>query len=297
MAERIDLSGVNALVTGAGRGIGRATALALSEAGARVAVCARSADELQTAAAEIAGHTGGEVLAQAADVADPAAVDRLAALLRERWGRLTVLVNNAATLGPVGPLLDVPIAEWVAALAANVGSVATVSRAMIPLMSQGGSVVNLSGGGIGGADTQERVSAYVASKAAVVALTESLAREVAPLGVRVNAVAPGAVATRFTEPILAAGPERAGPRTYEAAVRQQATPPALDAYLRLVTWLASPGSAWLSGRLLSARWDGVERLESLRSTIEGSSWLTLRRIDGDLFVPASDPPLSQKPST
>ena len=283
----MDLSGSNALVTGGGRGIGRETAAALAEAGAQVAICARSADEVAEAAAEIGGRTGRPVLARVTDVADPAAVEGLASFLRERWGRVDVVVNNAATLGPVGPLADVPIEEWVAALSANVGSVAATSRAMLPLMSRGGSIVNLSGGGIGGPSTQERVSAYVASKAAIVVLTESLAREVASQAVRVNAVAPGAVATRFTEAIIAAGPERAGERTYAETARQRAAPSHLDSYLRLVVWLASERSAWLTGRLLSARWDGVERLETLRSALADRSLLTLRRIDGDLFATTS----------
>jgi NAD(P)-dependent dehydrogenase (short-subunit alcohol dehydrogenase family) len=290
MDDRIDLTGSNALVTGGGRGIGRATAMALAAAGARVVLCARSAEEVRSAAEEIEASTGNSVLAQTTDVADASDVERLAAVVQERWGRLDLLVNNAAVLGPVGTLTDVPVEEWLRALTTNVGSVAMVSRAMIPLMSRGGSIVNLSGGGIGGPAAQERVSAYVASKAAIVVLTEMLAREVATQGIRVNAVAPGAVATRFTEPILAAGPERAGTRTYEETVRQRSAPAHLDSFLRLVVWLGSDRSAWLSGRLLSARWDGVERLEGLRPALQDSSWLTLRRIDGDLFVPVSEPP-------
>jgi len=175
-----------------------------------------------------------------------------------------------------------------AALMANVGSVAIVSRLMIPLMQRGGSIVNISGGGVGGSALQERVSAYTVSKAAVVVLTETLAHEVASQAIRVNAVAPGPVATRFTEPILAAGPERAGARTYESAVQQRAAPDHLEEFLRLVVWLASERSSWLTGRLLSARWDTIERLERLRSAITESSLLTLRRIDGELYSAVDD---------
>lgn len=288
MARRVDISGSNVLVTGGGRGIGRATALSLAQAGAQVAICARTESELAATAAEISALTGNAVVWRATDVSDPEDVERLAAFLRERWGRVDVLVNNAAALGPVGRLVDVPLREWLATVRGNLASVAATSHAMVPLMERGGCIVNLSGGGVGGPSPQERVSAYVTSKAAIVVLTELLAHELAPLEIRVNAVAPGAAATRFTAPILAAGRDLAGSRTYDEAARQQPAPSQLEDFHRLVAWLASPQSAWLSGRLLSARWDTIEKLEQDRLRIEGSSYLTLRRIDGALFTPASE---------
>jgi NAD(P)-dependent dehydrogenase (short-subunit alcohol dehydrogenase family) len=278
---------MGAVVTGAGRGIGRATALALASAGARVLLCARTESEVTANAQEIRQLTGREALARVADVTVPSDVERLAALVRERWGGIDVVVNNAATLGPVGELVDVTVADWVRALAGNVGSVAIVSHFMVPLMPAGGSIINLSGGGVGGNAIADRVSAYPASKAAVVVLTEALAGECAPRGIRVNAVAPGAVATGLLDAILEAGPERAGDRMYAAASGQPALPNHLDAFLQLVVWLASPDSSWLTGRLLSARWDGVERLQRLRQSIVASSLFTLRRIDGELFAPIS----------
>jgi NAD(P)-dependent dehydrogenase (short-subunit alcohol dehydrogenase family) len=285
----LPLSGSSALVTGAGRGIGRATAAALASAGARVLLCARTESEVTAAADEIRKRTGGgETLAFAADVTIPSEVRRLSELVRDRWGNLDVVVNNAAILGPVGRLVDVSMADWIGTLISNVGSVATISHYMIPLMRDGGSIINLSGAGIGGDAVQERVSAYAASKAAVVVLTEALAGECAARRIRVNAVAPGAVATRFAEAILRAGPARAGQLAYEATIRQREAPDRLDDFLRMVVWLASGQSSWLTGRLLSARWDSIERLERLRSSIPVSSLLTLRRIDGELFAPMSD---------
>ena len=283
------LSGMSAIVTGASRGIGRATASALAVAGARILLCARTESEITAAADDIRERTGGETLACVADVTSPADVERMAVLVRERWGGIDVLVNNAATLGPVGRLVDVTMGDWVRALTGNVESVALVCHFMIPLMRSGGSIVNLSGGGIGGDAIQERVSAYTASKAAVIVLTEVLASECAPRRIRANVVAPGAVATHFTDAILEAGPERAGGRSYETTVRQRSSPDHLDDFLRLVVWLASDRSAWLTGRLLSARWDSVDRLERLRPRIAESSLLQLRRIDGELFAPVSDP--------
>lgn len=287
METQLPLTGTSAVITGGGRGIGRLTATALARAGARVAVCARTQEELEATAQIIREQSAVEVLSQVVDVADVMAVARFAESLREQWGHVDTLVNNAARLGPVGTLTDTPIEDWLTTLAMNVGSVAIVSRAMIPLMPHGGCIINIAGGGIGGPDIQEHVSAYTTSKAAVVALTEVLAAENAANGVRVNAVSPGAVATRFTQPILDAGPDRAGEKTYQAALHQAERPDHLAGFVRLVVWLASEQSSWLSGRLLSARWDTIERLESLRADIAGSSLLTLRRIDGDLFAPSA----------
>lgn len=292
MEEQRPLAGKSALVTGGSRGIGRATATAFALAGARVAICARTHGDLQASAQLIREQAGGEVLSRVVDVTDARAVVNFVEFLRDSWSHIDVLVNNAANLGPVGTLTDAPIDGWLAALAMNVGSVAIVSRAVLPLMPHGGSIINLAGGGVGGATMQEHVSAYTTSKAAVVALTEVLARESAEQGVRVNAVSPGTVATRFTQPILDAGPERAGERTYQEALQQREQPDHLPDFLRLVVWLASEQSSWLSGRLLSARWDKIERLERLRVEIAGSSLFTLRRIDGDLFSPSGGTQLS-----
>lgn len=276
------LRGRVAVVTGGSRGIGRATAVALAGAGASVVICARHGDGLADAATAIAA-AGGTVLPVVADVGRPTDVAALARRVGDVWGHVDVLVNNAAVLGPVGPLDATPADEWVDTVRLNVGSVAAVTAAMLPLMPSGSSVVNLSGGGIGGPNPPPRISAYVASKAAIVALTEVLARELEPRGVRVNAVAPGPVATAFTEPIVAAGRERAGPDLYDSTLRQRAAGDHLDRLCDLVVWLASADSEWLSGRLLSARWDGIEDLRARRHEIQGSSLLTLRRIDGHLY--------------
>ena len=289
-SEQPVLAGLKALVTGGGRGIGRRTATALAFAGAQVAICSRTEDELRATAAGIKDLVGRGVLAAVVDVADRDSVLRLAERLSDEWGRVDIVVNNAATLGPVGLLCDVEMGQWLTALMANVGSVAIVSQLFIPLMQGGGSIINLSGGGIGGPSMQERVSAYTTSKAAVVALTEALAAELETQGIRVNAIAPGPASTRFTESILAAGLDKAGARTYASALAQLDAPDQLEAYLRLVTWLASDESSWLTGRLLSARWDTVEHLEKLRPDRLAPSLLKLRRIDGELFTSAATVP-------
>jgi NAD(P)-dependent dehydrogenase (short-subunit alcohol dehydrogenase family) len=282
----MDLDGARAVITGAGRGIGRLTALAFGAAGARVLLCSRTETELQSTAEEIAARTQApRAMIEVIDVQDPTSAGRLALVAHEAWGGIDVLVNNAAALGPIGLFSDVGIEEWVKTTAGNIASVAIMCRTMLPLFDKGGSIINLSGGGVGGAAVQERVSAYTTAKAAVVHFTETLAHELAPRAIRVNAIAPGAVPTRFTQAIVKAGPDIAGPSSYESAVRASSEPGHMESFLQLALWLASDRSDWLTGRLLSARWDSIAELERLRVDIVGSSLFSLRRIDGSTFRP------------
>ncbi|HEX2699235.1 MAG TPA: SDR family oxidoreductase [Acidimicrobiales bacterium] len=276
------LEGVVGIVTGGARGIGRATAEFLASGGASVAICARTRTELDETVDSIEANGAAAPVAAKVDVSDWEAAAAFVGTVVAALGPPTLLVNNAASLGPVGPLADADGDEWCRTLAVNVGGVAAMCAAVAPVMSGGGAVVNLSGGGVGGPGMAEAVSAYVASKAAVVALTEALAGEWAPAGITVNAIAPGAVATRFTEPILDAGPERAGALFHTTVAQRLASTP-LEPFFDLVAYLASARGRWISGRLLSARWDSVAALEERRDAIAGGSLFTLRRIDDALY--------------
>lgn len=275
------LDGIGCIVTGGGRGIGRYTAQALARRGARVAVCARTVSELEETADCIEKETGERPAVYQVDVGEPASIRQFATEVSERIGPPSLLVNNAARPGPIGPIVSADPDDWIRTLTVNIGGVALMSAAIVPLMSAGGAVVNLSGGGIGGPGMAPSMSAYVTSKAAVVALTETLAGEFAPHGVTVNAIAPGAVATRFMEPVLAAGPRLGALYDNTVAQREASTP--LDPFVELICYLASPAGRWLTGRLLSARWDSVKALEGSKEAIQGSSLLTLRRIDDALY--------------
>lgn len=272
------------VVTGAGRGIGRALALHLARLGTPVALCARSGEELEETTAQ-ARDLGAAVVARTVDVTDAAAIAAFARAVREELGAPWAIINNAAVLGPVGPLDEADMEQWFRALLTDIGGVAATSRAFVPLMraAGGGRIINLSGGGVGGAGLQPNVSAYTASKAAIAVLTETLASELGGV-ITVNAVAPGAQPTSFAGEVLRVGPDRAGSDLYEATVRDQATPMSLERFLSLVDFLLSDDSAWLTGKLLSARWDQVDGLRSARERLQGTSLLTLRRIDGTMFA-------------
>jgi 3-oxoacyl-[acyl-carrier protein] reductase len=144
------LDGVSCIITGGGRGIGRFTAEALAARGARLALCARTDSELEETADGIEKHTGTRPTVFVVDVGDPDSIQRFAAEVSNRIGSPRLLVNNAARLGPVGPITAADPAAWVQTLTVNVGGVALMTAAVLPAMSAGSAIVNLSGGGIGG---------------------------------------------------------------------------------------------------------------------------------------------------
>jgi NAD(P)-dependent dehydrogenase (short-subunit alcohol dehydrogenase family) len=184
------LRGSVALVTGAGRGIGQAVATTLARAGVRVALVARSADELErtTALVRAAGATAA---AAAVDVTDAGALAAAVGRLRDALGPIDLLVNNAGILGPIGPLWEVDAAEWWTTMDVNLRGILLCSQLVLPGMvaRRRGRIINLTSRA--GAHRWPLVSAYSVSKAAVVKLTENLAHETARYGISVFSVHPG----------------------------------------------------------------------------------------------------------
>jgi len=187
----MELNGAKALVTGAARRIGRAIALALAEAGADVMVHynrSRSQAESAAEAIEALGVRGETVQA---DLADPDAIEAMFRAVAGAFGRLDVLVNNAAVFAPT-PLADLTAEQWDAPFAVNARAAALCIRHAMPLMPRGAAIVNVTD--ISAEKPWAAYPAYCASKAALLSLTKSAARALAGRGIRVNAVAPGAVA-------------------------------------------------------------------------------------------------------
>ncbi|MFN5516131.1 MAG: 3-oxoacyl-[acyl-carrier-protein] reductase [Cyanobacteriota bacterium] len=221
-----------AIITGASRGIGRATALALAETGVKVIVnYAQSGAAAETLAAEI-NQRGGTALALQGDVSQSEAVEALVAKTLEQWGRIDILVNNAGITRD-GLLLRMKLEDWQAVIDLNLTGVFLCTKAVskVMLKQKSGRIINITSvAGLGGNPGQAN---YSAAKAGVVGLTKTAARELASRGVTVNAVAPGFIATDMTqdlkaEPILANIPlGRYGqPEEVAGMIRFLATDPA-----------------------------------------------------------------------
>jgi NAD(P)-dependent dehydrogenase (short-subunit alcohol dehydrogenase family) len=188
------LEGKVAMITGASQGLGRALALAFAREGAQVVINARSEESICPVAEE-AGSLGAEVLALAADVSRSADVERLVGAAMERFGHVDVLVNNAGVLGPRVPIEEYPEDEWRRVIDANLTGPFLVTKAAIPHMPDGGSIVNVvSGVSVEG---RARWGAYSVSKFGVEGLTKILAAELEERGIRVNAVDPCGMRTEM----------------------------------------------------------------------------------------------------
>jgi 3-oxoacyl-[acyl-carrier protein] reductase len=276
-----DLANRNAIITGAGQGLGLAIAKAYVAAGASVLLCARSERDLAEAQRLVAVNAGARqiVHVEPADVSRPEDVARLAAKAFEIFPQVHVLVNNAGIYGPIGPTETVDWAAWVRAIEINVHGSVLPARALVPHFKQHryGKIVQLSGGGA--TTPLPNISAYASSKAAIVRFAESLALELKPFQVDVNTIAPGALDTRMLDEVLAAGPDAVGREFYDRMVatkNEGGTP--LERGASLAVYLGSAASDGITGRLLSAVWDPWERLAQHRTDLESSDVYTLRRI-------------------
>jgi len=277
-----DLTGRNAIITGASQGLGLEIARAYLQAGANVVICARDSEALDKAAAELRRESAvdeSRLLHKQADVSRVEQVEALVDFALQKLGHLDVLVNNAGVYGPKGCIEDVDWTEWTKAMEINLYGPILMIRALLPHFksNQSGKIINLSGGGA--TAPLPRLSAYAAAKAALVRLTETIAHETLGLGIDVNAVAPGPLNTRLLDEILSAGPSKVGQDFYNRSLKQKEEGGAsLEKASQLCVFLASPASNGITGRLLSAVWDPWQDLPNLLGKLKASEIYTLRRI-------------------
>ncbi|HEY8745153.1 MAG TPA: SDR family oxidoreductase [Chloroflexota bacterium] len=268
-----NLIGQVAIVTGAGRGLGRVYAQALSRAGAALAITARTDDQLAETAAMIKG-AGGRIVAMPADVADPPAVERFVAMVEQQLGPVDLLVNNAGTVGPLGPMATIDLEDWWRTMEVNLRGPLLCSRAVLPTMlrRRRGRIINVSSGAA--LAPWPLVSAYAVSKAALQRLTENLAAETAEQGVAVFAIHPGIVRTAMTEGIAA---NVIVPQVAQSFQRSFAegrdTPPERSA--QLIVALASGQADALSGHYIAAQ-DDLSALIGQAEEIRREQRYTLR---------------------
>ena len=200
-----------AVVTGAGRGVGRAIAMGLAAGGARVGLLARSAGEIDSAVAQIR-EAGGTAVAIAVDVSDPRQTAAALRRLAHELGDAQILVNNAAIVGPLGPTANVAFDAVAATLLVDVAAAISVTAQTLgPMVDAGwGRIVNVSSGIVAHPETMIGMTTYAAAKAALEAHTVNLAAELAGTGVTANVYRPGSVDTAMQESIRRRPPEEIG---------------------------------------------------------------------------------------
>jgi len=276
----MSLAGKGVIVTGASVGLGKAIARACLREGAHVCICARDKDAIETTCEELYAEIGDRrVFGMPADVSDPAAVNALVESALRQLPNLIGIVNNAGVQGPKGLLENVDTSEWLRTIEINLIGTMLCCRAILPVLRRAsyGKIVNLSGGGA--TAPRPRMSAYAASKAAVVRLTETLAEEYAEHHIDVNAIAPGALNTRMLDEVLAAGPESIGETVYAQSLEQkQEGGASLNRAADLCVFLLSRNSDQITGKLFSAVWDPWEALAPRRAALLESDVYTLRRV-------------------
>lgn len=282
------LKGKKALITGGDRGLGYEIAAEFLRQGADICICSRNADAIKEAAVSLRHERQDKeqrILYKKADVSVTKDLDELYKYIFEEFsGDFDTVVNNAGIQGPIGSFED---NEWQEILnVINVNLLGTMysmkcAIGMFKSMHADGtpvrdrSIINISGGGATGA--RPYFTGYAVAKTGVVRATETLAKENEAYGIRINAIAPGAMNTRMLEDILNAG-ENAGDE-YRRSLRQKENGGAsMENAAGLVAYLASEKAAGVTGRLISAVWDDWKELDKHACDLNGSDLYTLRRI-------------------
>lgn len=288
------LAGRVAIITGSGRGIGRAIAGAFAAEGASVVLVARSEDELKKSQEEIS-KAGGSAYAIPADISSRRDVESAVKQALEKYPKIDILVNNAGVARPIGPLVSVDSDEWMQNVMVNLAGTFFFTKAVLPSMIKNryGKIVNLAGGGA--FKPLPNFSAYSASKAAVVRLTETVAAEVKEYNIHANAMDPGMVPTKMftdalkTEALKGEEYERRIEKAMSSAPERFAN--AAQLALMLVT-------CNLTGRTIHAIWDDWKAIPGNEESIMKSDMYTMKRVAPTPPSPSSStsPLTSSSPS-
>ncbi len=250
--DRFRLDGRVALVTGASRGIGEAIARAFADAGAKVVLSSRKQEDLERVAAGIKA-SGGDAYACAAHAGKAEDLRALVAKAVEQYGRIDVLVNNAGTNPVFGPIISVDERAWDKIFEVNLRGFFFLSKEVAQVMSDkgGGTIINMAS--VAGIKPGVGLGAYSISKAGVIMLTRVLAQEWTGLNIRVNALAPGVIKTKFAE-ALYSSPELEEEILRGISIKRLGEP---DDIVGAALFLASDASAYVTGQTLVVDGGGV----------------------------------------
>jgi NAD(P)-dependent dehydrogenase (short-subunit alcohol dehydrogenase family) len=236
-----------AIITGAGRGLGRSVALALAKEGAKVAVIARTTEEVEHVVAEL--HSlRKEALPIPADVSDEGQVTHLVQKVLDTYGTIDILVNNAGVRGPIGPIREISLAEWERTLRIDLTSAFLCSKAALPVLMEkkSGKIINVAST----LTPRPNLTPYMVAKAGLIHFTKQLSREVKDYNIQVNAIHPGVMDTRMQDEIRKAGSKAIGTDMF-ARLKEEGMLRSPDEPAKLVLFLASSAADGITGEFLS----------------------------------------------
>ena len=261
----VDLREKNILITGGSLGLGFACAQECLRAGGKIVIYARDPAHVEAAVQKLEPLGTGNIAGVAGDVTSLQGLDAALDMLESRFGAITSLVHAAAVQGPIGEITTVDPDEWLNAIRINLfGTFLAVRQTCARMKARGGRIVLFSGGGA--AAPFPNYTAYACSKTGVVRFAETVAQEMAPYGIEINALAPGLVATRMLAQTLAAG----------QTPKSQPVPASVGA--EAAAFLLSDAAAGITGKLLAARHDGWRDWPEHVNELRDRDIFTLRRI-------------------
>jgi NAD(P)-dependent dehydrogenase (short-subunit alcohol dehydrogenase family) len=272
-----------AIITGGSEGLGFEIAKKFILAGASITICSRNKKNLKSAEFKLKKllNKNQKLLTIVADISKETDVKKLIKITIQKLGDCSILVNNAGIYGPKNKLEKTNWKEWKKTIEINLFGSVLMCKELINHFKKKryGKIIQLSGGGA--TNPLPYLSAYAASKAAIIRFSETLANEVANYNISVNAIAPGALNTKMLDEVIKAGPDKVGIDFYKRSVNQKkngGTP--LSNASDLAVFLASSQSDDITGKLISALWDKWEDWPKYADKIMNSDVYTIRRIVG-----------------